>query len=160
MPLRRAYAPVMPELDPFLFASVGKEVNGVPLSVLSVLTRLGFDPRDEAARLSHLTREAAADQLARMIARLSDRRWTAAEARTIACGLDERLPAATAASSAGQPEGGTDRATGSRVPVRLIYLVIAGAALIGLLGYGGLSFYGPGASQPPTHVHSQKSADH
>lgn len=52
MRLRRAYAPVMPELDSFLFASVGEEVNGVPLSVLSALTRLGFDPRDEAARLS------------------------------------------------------------------------------------------------------------
>jgi hypothetical protein len=160
MPLRRAYAPVMPELDGFLFASVGEEVNGIPLSVLSALTRLGFDPRDEAARLSHLTREAAADWLARMIARLSDRRWTAAQARMIASELAERLPTATAAGGAGQVEGGADRWAGSRVPVRLIYLVIAGAALISLCVYTGLSFYGPGASQPPSHVHSQKSADH
>jgi hypothetical protein len=140
MPLRRAYAPVMPELDSFLFASVGEEVNGVPLSVLSALTRLGFDPRDEAARLSHMTREAAADQLARMIARLSDRRWTVAEARTIASGLAERLPSATAARGSGQVVGGTDRATGSRVPVLLIYLVIAGAALISLFVHRGLVF--------------------
>lgn len=140
MPLRRPYAPVMPELDPFLFASVGEEVNGVPLSVLSALARLGFDPRDEAARLSDLTREAATDQLARMIARLSDRQWTAAEARTIASGLAERLPAATAAGGAAPAESSADRATGSRVPVLLIYLVIAGAALISLFVHRGLVF--------------------
>jgi hypothetical protein len=132
MPLRRAYVPVMPELDPFLFASVGEEVNGVPLSVLSALARLGFDPRDEAARLSHLTREAAADQLTRMIARLSDKRWTAAEARTIASGLAERLPSAAGADVADQAEGGGYRRTGAQVPILLIYLVIAGAVLISL----------------------------
>ena len=42
------------------------------MSVLSALSRLDLDPRDEAARLSRLTKEAAADQLANMIARLSD----------------------------------------------------------------------------------------
>ena len=72
MSLRHAYAPMFPEFDSFLFASVGEEVDGVPLSVLSALSRLDLDPRDEAARLSHLTKETAADQLARMIAGLSD----------------------------------------------------------------------------------------
>src|SRR5437762_8097313 len=95
MPLRRAFAPMLPEFDSFLFAPVGEEVNGVPLSVLSALSRLGLDPRDEAARLSALTKEASADQLARMIARLSDR-WTLSETRTIAVRLIERLPTAPA----------------------------------------------------------------
>ncbi len=81
MTLRRAYAPLLPEFDGFLFASVGEEADGVPLSVLSALSQLGLDPRDESARLAHLTKEAAADQLARMIARLSDRRWSAAPMR-------------------------------------------------------------------------------
>jgi hypothetical protein len=57
MPLRVAYAPIRPEFNPFLFALVGEEVDGVPLSVLSALSRLGLDPRDEAARLSHLADE-------------------------------------------------------------------------------------------------------
>jgi hypothetical protein len=92
MPLRRAFAPMLPEFDSFLFAAVGEERDGIPLSVMSALSRLGLDPRDEAARLSHLTKEAAADQLARMIARLSDRRWPLSEARRIAGGLIERLP--------------------------------------------------------------------
>ena len=56
MPLRRAFAPMLPEFDSFLFAAVGEERDGIPLSVLSALSRLGLDPRDEAARLSRLTK--------------------------------------------------------------------------------------------------------
>src|SRR5712691_10844358 len=97
MTLRRAHAPMLPEFDAFLFASVGEEVDGVPLSVLSALARLDLDPRDEAARLARLTKEAAADQLARMIARLSDRRRSVSEAQRIASDLIERLPMASAA---------------------------------------------------------------
>ena len=91
MPLRRAYAARLPEYDSFLFAPVGEEVDGIPLSVLSALSRLNLDPRDEAARLAQLTEETAADQLASMIGRLSDRRWSLSEARRIAGRLVERL---------------------------------------------------------------------
>src|SRR5580704_15993849 len=93
MVLRHAYAPELPEMDPFLFASVGEEVNGIPLSVLSALTRLGVDPRDEATRLSRLTSKTATSQLARMFARLPDRPWTSPEIRRIASKLVELLPA-------------------------------------------------------------------
>ena len=65
MVLHNAYAPVLPEMDPFLFASVGEEAEGIPLSVLSALAQLGLDPRDEAARLSRLTKKIAASQLGR-----------------------------------------------------------------------------------------------
>ena len=54
MTLRRAYMPILPEFDAFLFASVGEEVDGVPLSVLSALSQLDLDPRAEAARLALL----------------------------------------------------------------------------------------------------------
>ena len=86
MPLRRVFAPPLPEFDTFLFASVGEEAEGVPLSVLSALSRLDLDPREEAVRLSRLTKEAAAEQLASMIARLSDRCWTLSEAHRVAAG--------------------------------------------------------------------------
>jgi hypothetical protein len=42
--------------DSFLFASVGNESEGVPLSMISALTRLGLDPWQEAGRLSSLSR--------------------------------------------------------------------------------------------------------
>src|SRR5438309_10707914 len=101
MSLRHAYAPMFPEFDSFLFASVGEEVDGVPLSVLSALSRLDLDPRDEAARLSHLTKETAADQVARMIAGLSDRRWALSEARGVAGRLIEAM---SSSITAGKPD--------------------------------------------------------
>jgi hypothetical protein len=138
MTLRRAYAPMFPEFDAFLFASVGEEIDGVPLSVLSALSRLGLDPRDEAARLAHLTREAAADQLARMIARLYDRRWSVAEARGIAGGLIERLPMASAAGKAGGAVSDARPTIGFAASSLLIYLALALAILVGLIASGTL----------------------
>lgn len=136
MTLRRAYAPMLPEFDGFLFASVGEEVNGVPLSVLSALSQLGLDPRDEAARLAHLTKEAAADQLAKMIARLSDRRWSVSEAQRIASGLIHRLPTKNAAGKDDRLARGTKPASGFRASSFLIYLALAFALLVGLIAGG------------------------
>ena len=141
MALQRAYAPMHPEFDRFLFASVGEEAEGAPLSVLSALSRLDLDPRDEAARLSHLTKEAAAEQLARMIARLSDRRWTLSEARRIAGGIIERLPPATAAGKPHRFEPGAAPIAGSKAWPFLIYLALLIALLVGLIA-GGFLFNG------------------
>jgi hypothetical protein len=59
------------DLNDFLFASVGDEQNGMPLSVISALTRLGLEPWEEAARLAALPKALAVEALAPMIARLS-----------------------------------------------------------------------------------------
>ncbi len=58
------------DLNDFLFAAVGDQPNGMPLNVVSALTRLGLDPWDEAARLASLPRALAAEALAPIIARL------------------------------------------------------------------------------------------
>jgi len=142
MTLRPVYAPMYPEFDAFLFASVGEEVDGVPLSVLSALSRLDLDPRDEAARLAHLTKEAAAEQLARMIARLSERRWSVAEGRRIAGGLIERLPMASAAGKAGRAAAGARPTTGFAASSYLIYLALVLAILVGFIATGALSLGG------------------
>ena len=59
------------ELNEFLFARVGDQQNGMPLSVMSGLTRLGLDPWEEAARLGALPKALAADALVPVIARLT-----------------------------------------------------------------------------------------
>jgi hypothetical protein len=141
MPLRRAFAPMLPEFDSFLFAAVGEERDGIPLSVLSALSRLGLDPRDEAARLSHLTKEAAADQLARMIARLSDRRWPLSEARRIAGGLIERLPTSSTAGKPHRLETGAEPISGSRASRFRVYSMLLIAVLVSLIA-GGFLFSG------------------
>jgi hypothetical protein len=44
------------------------EIDGIPISVVSVLARLGLDPREDAGRLSSLGNREAVEQLARLIA--------------------------------------------------------------------------------------------
>lgn len=92
MALRPSFRPLRPDLDKFLFAAVGAEQNGVPLSMVSALTRLGLDPWDEAGRLSSLSKREASEQLARLIAELPDAPRTLPEARELAGELIEQLP--------------------------------------------------------------------
>jgi hypothetical protein len=135
MVLRSDYAPVLPEMDPFLFAYVCEEVDGIPLSVLSALARLGVDPRAEAARLSHLTNKAAVSQLARMFARLPDRPWTSPEIRRIASRLVELLPAPPKGGENDQVSGAANGKFGPIPSRHLIYLALAlsGALVFGLI---------------------------
>ena len=49
MTLSARFSLLHSDLNDFLFASVGDEQNGMPLSVISALTRLGVDPWEEAA---------------------------------------------------------------------------------------------------------------
>jgi hypothetical protein len=70
MALPARFSPLHSDLNDFLFASVGVEQNGMPLSVVSALTRLGADPWEEAARLAALPKALAVETLAPMIARL------------------------------------------------------------------------------------------
>lgn len=76
MTLRPEYSLGHSQYNDFLFAEVGEEKDGVQLTVLSALTRLGVDPWQEAARLSDLPRDAAARALAATIARLPPGDWS------------------------------------------------------------------------------------
>ena len=92
MTLRPEYTLAHSPYNAFLFATVGEEQAGVPLSVLSALTRLGFDPWQEAGRLSDLPRETAARALAATIAMLPEGDWKASEVAAIAARLVSWLP--------------------------------------------------------------------
>jgi hypothetical protein len=90
--LRRSIRPLRSDLDKFLFATVGEETEGAPLSVVSALVRLGLDPWEEAGRLSALRGDEAAEQLARLVAELPGHCCPLAEARKIARPLVDLLP--------------------------------------------------------------------
>jgi hypothetical protein len=92
MTLRPEYALGHSPYNAFLFAAVGEEQIGVPLTVLSALTRLGLDPWDVAARLSDLPRATATQALATMIATLPEGDWKASEVEAIATRLVNCLP--------------------------------------------------------------------
>lgn len=114
MTLRPEFTLGHSEYNAFLFASVGEEAAGVQLTVLTALTRLGLDPWQEAARLSDLSKEAAARALAAMIAALPEGDWKSSDSGTIAARLVDCLPARSApavpslkgrAPTAGRSEG-------------------------------------------------------
>jgi len=79
--------------DDFLFATIGEEKNEMMLTVLSALTMLGVDPRQEASRLAQLPRALATQSLASMIGRLPNARWAPSDSNVISARLVELLPA-------------------------------------------------------------------
>lgn len=155
MALGGPYAPMRPELDPFLFAAVGEELDGIPLSVLSVLSRLGLDPRGEAARLSQLANETATEQLARTIAGLPGARWTSTEMQKIAAGLIDLLPAAAKRGETAATAGGAECGFGRGRSRFVICVALAAVLLIGLLAHGALSPGVSGMSRPASETTSQ-----
>src|ERR1700749_4347488 len=92
MTLRPEYSLGHSEYNAFLFATVGEDKSGLPLTVLTALTRLGFDPWREAARLSDLPKETAAQAFAVTIASLLEGDWKASESEAIAARLVNWLP--------------------------------------------------------------------
>jgi hypothetical protein len=64
-----------PEFDAFLSAPVGEDADGVELTVMSALARIGLDPWSEAARLSDLPRDVAVEALAMTLAKLPAGSW-------------------------------------------------------------------------------------
>jgi hypothetical protein len=69
--------------DPFLFAAIGEERNGMMLSVLSALARLGLDPWFEAASRSKLPAPAATERLTSLLSALPSSQLKAPAPATI-----------------------------------------------------------------------------
>lgn len=108
-----------PELDDFLFAAIGEERNGMSLTVVSALGRLGLDPWMEADRFSAMSKTAAAQLLAPMLARLPEGLWPAADTQAIAGRLVKLLPA---------PSEST--APDARKPLPIASLLLGAALLV------------------------------
>ena len=102
MTLSARFSLLHSDLNDFLFASVGDEQNGMRLSVISALTRLGVDPWEEAARLAALSKVLAAEVLAPMIARLSIGRSQPSDNVAIAQRLVGLLPVCGRAAEPGK----------------------------------------------------------
>src|SRR5690348_14136376 len=125
------------KLDDFLFASIGEEESGMPLSVASALARLGVDPWTEAGRLAQLSRTEGTAAVASMIARIPLRSSKASDAPRVAARLISLLPASVARIS---PPRSTP-SNRSKWPSRLAWFLCL--VLIAAAGYGALSDRGP-----------------
>lgn len=92
MTLATATSSLEARFDPFLYAAVREDPNGMPLTVLSVLARMDIDPWEEAARLAQLPGEVAARALAGLISGLPKSSATPPDSGTIAARLITLLP--------------------------------------------------------------------
>jgi hypothetical protein len=138
MTLRPEFALGHSEYNGFLFAVVDEEELGLPLTVLSALTRLGIDPWQEAARLTDLPRELAAQALAEVIAKLPGKTFKAAGPAAIAARLVRWLPIRSAPTAT--PAGHTKPIETSRMSEEKSKPRLAAALLWGGLAVAAMFF--------------------
>jgi hypothetical protein len=80
------------EFDNFLYASVGDDHNGMPLTVLSALARIDVDPWEEASKLTKLPQNSAVTQLASLLGALRNTPVAGLDPARIAAPLIALLP--------------------------------------------------------------------
>ncbi|TMJ67741.1 MAG: hypothetical protein E6G83_06790 [Alphaproteobacteria bacterium] len=133
MALAARFSLLHSDLNDFLFASVGEEQNGVTLSVVSALTRLGLDPWEQAARLTPLPKARAAEALATLIARLPIRRTLSSDDLVISQRLVELLPDQKPAPLQGQERAGAGQKKYWQAMVLLACVALGAAILSSML---------------------------
>jgi hypothetical protein len=82
------------EFDNFLFAPIGDDQKGSPLSVVSALARLDVDPWKEALSLARMPREQARERLTSLIASLPKGSTASQSPKAIVARLIPLLPQA------------------------------------------------------------------
>lgn len=120
-------------LNAFLFADVGAESNGMPLSVVSMLGRLGGDPWATAGRLAGQPRDAAVLELAEIITGTAQADRSSSEIMAIATRLASLLPKPGPVSfAAARRPGPQSSASGgwSKGTLAVLALVLAAAVLL------------------------------
>jgi hypothetical protein len=90
-----------PEFDDFLFARINADSEDTPLSMLSVLARLGLDPWEEAAKLAQLPRASAVQRLVSLIAAIPS---AYPDAGTVSNRLIGLLPSPPSLTVPGRPK--------------------------------------------------------
>jgi hypothetical protein len=133
MTLPAGFSLLHSDLNDFLFASVGDQRNGMPLNVVSALTRLDVDPWEEAARLAALPKALAVEALEPMIAQLPIFRRQQSDNPVISQRLVELLPAGQPAAMAGPEQTGAKEKKYFDTVMVLACLAVGAAALYAVL---------------------------
>jgi hypothetical protein len=119
------------EFDDFLFAPIGEDRNGMPLSVLSALARSNLDPWQEAADLARLPGRAATERLASLIAALPDGPSGHRDSATVAARVIALLPSRVGSDI---PSRATLIGLGTATKSPVVTYVISMAVVLAALG--------------------------
>ncbi len=156
MTMRPAFSHINSEFNDFLYAPIGDEENGMPLSVISALTRLGIDPWEQAARLSALPQALAASTLAPIIARLPGGLWGGSGAESIAARLVALLPRRRAVVPSSL-DGRRDKVVSTQATLLLICLLLAAVGFVTIAMNGELPWNRDHVSGPVSDTASPPS---
>jgi hypothetical protein len=140
------------EFDAFLFAAIGEDRNGMPLSVVSALARMDLDPWHEAASLAGVPVETATGKLIALLAALPDPSLKRLDPGTTAARLiallPQRLDSNTRPSAAGVGTVvATHPLTRMKVTLLAIYMILMLSAQLVLM-----------RRPPPTHADTASHA--
>lgn len=119
-------------LQAFLYADVGTEPNGFPLTILSMLARLGHDPWTQAASWAAMPRAAAIDGLSQSIVQMPLVPAALAGSRDIAARLVQLLPLNTRHASPVERGGAAPAGLTGR-PAMMIWCGIAAGIGLSLM---------------------------
>ncbi len=148
--MSQAFPPLGREYEPFLYAVVCNEGNGMPLTMVSAIARTGADPWSEAARIAKLPKTKALEALARII---PDR--NGAENSAIANRLFALLPVAR--GNIMMPVAGVKKDTLQRPLVLIVGMLLLGLALVAVATHRPHSDAARG--QPPSPAPTAEKAD-
>jgi hypothetical protein len=113
-----------PQFDDFLFARINEDSEATPLSVLSVLARLGVDPWEEAAKLAQLPRISASKRLVAFIVATPGAPSAYLNAKTVCDRLIDLLPSPAGVSIPPHKERGTRALTKSRFVIWPVVIAV------------------------------------
>jgi len=128
-----AFALKNSDLNAFLFADVGTELNGSALTILSVLARLGQDPWVEAARWAKMPKAAAIDCLAQSIGKMPMGPEALAETVATASSLVHLLPVQTRDARLGVSETATAPTARELAPMVLLGLSLMLSIVVNMI---------------------------
>ncbi|HEU0162076.1 MAG TPA: hypothetical protein VFQ69_06715 [Rhizomicrobium sp.] len=120
----------------FLFADIGMQPNGMPLTILTLLARGGLDPWAEAERLSRMSRSAAASCMIAEINRASDGFRSRGDVRELAKSLVDRLPAPAPKASIDVWTGGSGFEGVPMLALMTVFFAIMTITLLAFLLHG------------------------
>ena len=121
------------DLSAFLYADVGDERNGMALTVVSTIARIGRDPWEEASRLAALPKASATSQLAQIIHDVPTTNWNLAEASAIASRLVQLLPTNSGTVVSHSTSSFRRLIFGPAGAATLIYAALAAILIVNLL---------------------------
>jgi hypothetical protein len=111
--------------DPFLYATVGEDRNGNPVTVLSTLARLGMEPWDAAADLARLPTADARSRLGELLLRFRDVPTVGLNLAAITQRLVELLPARAGQRARPETPDRPETPTMDAGPILAVLLLVA-----------------------------------